>query len=678
MVDPYALFRVEVREVTAALAQLLLALERGDAPPDAIASLFRMAHTVKGAASVVQQAGIAELAHIMEDVLAKHQATGVPLSRQEIGELLQVVDGIEAQLAMVATQAEAAREGRADAPADGEAIERVHVELADLDALTRGILEAEAQLEALRASLAALERPEEVAGAGRRARRDAGDRLDAAKAELGQLRQQVDALRIVPAGGIFPVLERAAHDAARSSGRELRCELGGADVRVDRHILSAARDALLHLVRNAVDHGIEPPEERASAGKPAPGRIAIRVERRGRRIAFICEDDGRGIDVAAVRRAAIRRELLDEEQAAALDEDAALRLILRPGLSTSEEVTEVSGRGMGLDVVRETAARIKGELAVTTRRGSGTAFELEVAASLTAVEALAFSAGETAFLAPLDAVAATLRVREADLLRSPERTDILHEGTATPFLALASVLGRSPPRRAPDHPLTILLLRAAGRALALGVDEVHEVVDAVIQPLPAGVDAAPWIAGATLDREGNPALVIDPRALMNVAALGPAAPPAEEPPAPPPPPILVVDDSLTTRMLEQTILQAAGHEVELACSAEEALEKIAARRYGLFIVDVEMPGMNGFELTAKLRAETTTRDIPVILVTSRSSDEDRRRGARAGAAAYVIKSEFDQRRFLQTVGELLTGGAQGDGRARAEATTRAGRRRTGT
>jgi two-component system chemotaxis sensor kinase CheA len=272
---------------------------------------------------------------------------------------------------------------------------------------------------------------------------------------------------------------------------------------------------------------------------------------------------------------------------------------------------------------------------------------------MTAMPALAMQAGDATVLAPLDAVVATLRLREHELLRSPEGALVLHEGESVPFVPLAAVLRTRAPRRAPDHPWTIVLLRAGERTVALGVDRVHGISDVVIQALPPGVEAAPWIAGAVLDDEGNPVLLLDPPGLVQRAPRAMDASASEPPPRPPRPPVLVVDDSLTTRMLEQSILQSAGYEVDLACSGEEAMEKASARRYGLFIVDIEMPGMNGIDFTARTRADAALRAIPVILVTSLAAGADRERGIRAGAAAYIVKSEFDQRRFLQMVSELV-------------------------
>ncbi len=218
-----------------------------------------------------------------------------------------------------------------------------------------------------------------------------------------------------------------------------------------------------------------------------------------------------------------------------------------------------------------------------------------------------------------------------------------------PFVTLASVLGRPPPAE-PRRAWSAVVVEAPGGRVVLGADRLVGTAEVVVQPLPGFMQLDPGVAAAVLDGEGNPRLVLDPAGL--VAAARGRATGEQEAPAPRAP-ILVIDDSLTTRMLEQSILESAGYEVDVAVSAEEALDKARARRYGLFLVDVEMPGMDGFEFVRVTRAEPRLSSTPAILVTSRSAPEDRARGLGAGASAYIVKSEFDQGRLLATIEELL-------------------------
>jgi two-component system chemotaxis sensor kinase CheA len=368
-------------------------------------------------------------------------------------------------------------------------------------------------------------------------------------------------------------------------------------------------------------------------------------------VTFTCRDDGRGIDVEAVRRAAARRGLLSASEAAALSMEQVVHLVLQGGVTTTGAVTEVSGRGVGLDVVRETAARLKGEVSVRSEPGRGTTIAICVPVSLASLTALVVSAGGITASLPLDAVRRTLRVAESEIARSGESDSILCDGAAIPFLPLARALGRQTAPARDHRPWSAVVVQSGAGLAAMGVDRVLGTATVVVRALPSLVDPDPIVAGASLDAAGDPQLVLDPASVVAAARTGRGL--RTESAAVSQLPVLVVDDSLTTRMLEQSILESAGYEVDLATSAEEALGKARGRGYRLFVVDVEMPGMDGFEFVARTREDPVLRETPAILVTSRSSAEDRRRGEQAGARAYIVKSEFDQAYLLQTIRELI-------------------------
>ncbi|TMA58666.1 MAG: response regulator [Deltaproteobacteria bacterium] len=303
--------------------------------------------------------------------------------------------------------------------------------------------------------------------------------------------------------------------------------------------------------------------------------------------------------------------------------------------TTSKAVTQVAGRGIGLDVLRETAARLKGDVTVLTAAGVGTTVEVSVPVSLSLLAALAVDAAGIALL-PLDAVRETLHLAERDIARSAGGDRILYEGHPIPFLPLADALGRQAACRRNGRPWSVVIVRSGSGLAALGVERLLGITHVVVRPLPALAVADPVVACASTDADGSPQLMLDPAGL--VAAAAGTRPLAAEVAEPARLPLLVVDDSLTTRMLEQSILESAGYEVDVASSAEEALAKAQARRYGMFLVDVEMPGMDGFEFVARTRADPILREVPAILVTSRSSQEDRRRGTESGARDYIAKS----------------------------------------
>jgi two-component system chemotaxis sensor kinase CheA len=679
--DRFQYFRVEARELLDGLSRGVLALEKAPADKDLVARLLRLAHTLKGAARVVQLRDLGDLAHAAEDVLGPHRDEGSPPATQAaIDALLKLLDDIAAGVAALEPSAAPKVDGAAapERPAE-DPFHSVRVDVRELDGLLAAVLEAGVQVTTLRRELGALDRVDEFARAltdqlsSRRvtesaaavlpkartlveelrralgeARRGLSVRADHAGSEIADVRGSADRLRLLPARAVFGALERAARDAARALDRQIAFETAGGDVRVDAGVLAAVRDALLHAVRNAVAHGIEPAADRAREGKRPAGLVRIEVVRRGRRVVFSCEDDGRGIDLARVREGAVRKGLATPDAARALDGDALAALLLRGGLSTSATVDAVSGRGVGLDVVRDTAARLDAQVSLRSGAGRGTTVELAVPVSVAALTALHLDAGGATAAIPLDAVRSTSFVDPDAVVSLPEGTGVEHEGQVIPFVPLARILRR--PLPAARRFWSTVVVQAGPRLVAVGADRLAGTSDVVVRPLPSFVEVEAVVAGAALDAEGNPRLVLDPAGLLAAIASGAAASQAagrlERAP------ILVVDDSLTTRMLEQSILQSAGYEVELAVSAEEALEKARARRFGLFVVDVEMPGMDGFEFVRVTRADPRTA-APAILVTSRGAPEDRQRGLDAGASAYVVKSEFDQGRLLAKIEELL-------------------------
>jgi len=276
---------------------------------------------------------------------------------------------------------------------------------------------------------------------------------------------------------------------------------------------------------------------------------------------------------------------------------------------------------------------------------------LLVPVSLSSTAALIVQVGHLNAAIPLDSVRRTMRVEESEIAQSTDGERVRDDRTAIPFLRLETLLGQEVRASHTSRRWIVLVMEAAGVRAGVGVDRVVGTGTVVLRPLADCAQAEPIVAGVSLDSDGQPQMVLDPRALVRAAQQ--ATTTSRAPSAPPLAPILVIDDSLTTRMLEQSILESAGYEVELATSAEEALTKASQRRYCLFVVDVEMPGMNGFEFVTRTRADAKLRQVPAILVTSRSSEEDVRRGREAGAHAYIVKADFDQSYLLRTIKELV-------------------------
>jgi two-component system chemotaxis sensor kinase CheA len=693
--DPLRYFRIEARELVDQISAAVLDLDQQPGP-EIVARLLRFAHTLKGAARVVKQPAIADRAHEFEEVLVPHRDGKAALPAGEMRELLRLNDEIAAYVAELqppaippsarpATPASPASPAAAPAerPAETQTphaeVTSVRAQISDVDDLLDAVGEAHTRFAPLRQGSAAVERlqrsadaladqlraartPEATIAARAAALRLSGDfsivarRLtdvvEQVERELDEVRGRAERLRLVATAGIFTALHRAVRDAADAQGKRVRFESRGGDLRMDPQVLTLVSGAFMHVVRNAVAHGIEPGRQRAAAGKPAEGKVVVEVERRGRFAAFRCTDDGRGFDLTAARRVAEARGLL-LPGGAEPNERTLVDLILRGGISTTTTVNEVSGRGIGLDVVRDVADQLGGDVNVRTEAGAGATVELIVPLALLSLHGLIVEAAGTVATLPLDAVRTCVRLLPEQAAAAVATGRMAHDGHAVPFIPLARALYAGGTVPDTGGPGVAVVVAAGGDEVAVGVDRLAGTSTLVVRPLPELAPAAAVIGGVSMDLDGNPRLVLDAHGLVAETLRGgsPGAG-ATSPPAPRLP-ILVVDDSLTTRMLERSILESAGWEVDLAASGEEGLEKAHARNYCLFLTDVDMPGIDGFAFVAQTRADPLLARVPAILVSSRAGAEDRRRGTEAGAGAYVVKGEFDQEELLAHIRRLV-------------------------
>lgn len=683
--DQYKYFRIEARELLEGLGQAVLELERGENKKEVLARLLRLAHTLKGASRVVKQPGIAEIAHGIEEAFAPYRDGRETIPTECTNQVLSLLDTITERLASL-DQPDAKLDKEKTRPASEDAVETVRVEVEEMDTVLGGLAEAFVQLRTVRRELGHLEAAHQLAGnlldsivlerkaetnGGRwtgsgtktgaiaedlraslqRLGRNVATGFDQVEAELAQVRDATNRLRLLPAATVFPSLERAVRDAALSLQKEVVFESFGGGNRLDAHVLTALRSALLHVVRNAVAHGIEPRQDRLAAKKAAAGRVEIRVEQRGTRVVFLCRDDGKGIDVDAVRGVAIRHGLVTVSQASSLGLQEAVKIIMRSGITTTRTADEISGRGIGLDAVRETVAHLNGDVSIHSHLGKGTTLEISVPVSLSSLPALEVDAGGMVAALPLDAVKQTLRLADSDIARSAERDSIVFESRVVPFLTLPRRVQKKGVDERKRRFWSAIIVEGRSGTAAVGVDRLLGIASVVVSPLPPLAVADAIVTGTSLNAEGDPQLILDPDGIVTAASQGRGT--LAEKPTANRAPVLIIDDSLTTRMLEQSILESAGYEVEVATSGEEGLEKARTKQYGLFLVDVEMPGMDGFEFVSRTQADARLSAVPSILVTSRNSMEDRRRGEQAGARAYIVKGEFDQGYLLRMTRELF-------------------------
>jgi two-component system chemotaxis sensor kinase CheA len=463
---------------------------------------------------------------------------------------------------------------------------------------------------------------------------------------------QVRRLRMRPFFEACASLPRVARDVAAAGGKEVRLTVAGGDVEVDRAVLDGLREALVQLVRNAVDHGIESRSARAAAGKAATGTVTVAAALSGDRVVVTISDDGAGLDLAA-----IRRQLAERGRPVPDDDADVAGSLFESGISTRVEATPISGRGVGLDIVRTAVVRIRGSVGVAWEPGRGTTFTIECPPTLASVRVILVSVDSQVLAVPTTNVERLIRVGP-DQVRRAEGRDVAPTGDGpVPLVALASLLPPLAPSRAPG-PIVAVVVTAGGQRVAVAVDELLAEQEVMLRPLGRDDGLAEAVTGAATLGGGRVALILDPAAIvaagLGASAAGLAA--TGEAAAPPRPPrVLVVDDSITTRTLEQSILEAAGYEVRTAVDGDDAWRQLQEHGADAVVADIEMPRMDGFALTEAIRGSKRFKDLPVVLVTALETPEHRARGLAVGADAYLGKSGFDQHALIEVLRQLAGG-----------------------
>lgn len=463
------------------------------------------------------------------------------------------------------------------------------------------------------------------------------------------LEEQIQQLGLLPFAAACEGLSRVVRDLAVLQHKQVELVISGADLQVDRAVVERLREPLLHLVRNGVDHGIESPEQRVLAGKPERATLTVAAVAEGDAVEVSVSDDGRGLDESAIRGA------LEERGLTAKSSVEWQEAIFAPGFSTATRVSDVSGRGVGLDVVKIAVERMNGSVSVRSEQ-TGTRFVLRLPLTLSTLRVLFVRAGGEVVALPASAVDVLLRVNESELKWMADKAVISHRGAALPLAALSALLGFEARGREPGAPLLGVVLAAEGRRVALIVDELLSTGDVILKSLGPRVQDLELVASGTLLETGEVALVLKPQALL-ASALGVGAASVAAIPAPllrqARRRLLLADDSLTMRALERSILEAAGYDVLVAVDGASAWQMLEQQGADLLLSDVEMPNLDGLSLTEAVRSSARFRDLPVILLTSRDTPEDRARGLKVGANAYLVKNAFDQEKLLQTIEQLL-------------------------
>ena len=692
------IFRDDAEVQLSRIADHAIDLESG-ANPEIVAELFREAHTLKGASAVVGFDEVSRVAHVLEDLFESLRAGRRAPSRDVVEAVLMGVDALRdilgrldraedcsaaADAAEIALRAAIA--GEADAAAADQqqpepdpaptAAEAPDTDVADTPAIgasttTVADVPAEAPAAArggddtVRVPVERLDELVRLVGESAAAQLRVGRLLEESLgieaesiAEFRQLSRVLNDLhertmraRMVTLETVTAPLRRAVRELAGTQEKQVAWEVTGGDTELDRRVLEQVRDPLMHLVRNAVDHGIEPPAERVAAGKPPEARLTLHASQRGAEVLITVSDDGRGIDPHRVRSAGVGPAV--EE----LTDAGALELIFEPGFSTSSEVTDVSGRGVGLDAVRCSVDALRGRIEVDSQPGAGTTFRIVVPMTLALVPCLLVRAADERYAIPVHSVVTVIDLEEDTCLSVEGLPSVLVDDEPVTVSDLARELhGTSESATGP-----IVVMASATRRHAFRVDALVGRRPVVVKDLGNLLPRVDVLAGASVESDGRVVLVIDPPGLIaHGESLGRGSATsfvpildAEDAPArkaaAPGASVLVVDDALTIRELQRTILERAGYEVRVAADGQEALARLAERPADLVLTDVEMPRLDGFGLTTAIREQPHLESIRIVILSSLGDEASRRRGLEAGADGYLVKSDFDEGSLLSVV-----------------------------
>lgn len=664
--DLLPMFLVEASERLDRLARLLV----GPAADDDLVRARRELHALKGAGRMLGLASFADLCHRAETLLEESAPDHLAEVRQIHQKLTAMAEGDltgagsdPGEREASGTRAQAGRE--AGGTASSAAVEvRVPTEVID------GLSERSARLRVLSVGSASLvdrmfrlahlaewgvsePAPGQVLATLATSLRQLGVELDGGQRRMQRLseglleallRQQVRPLR--------PVLESLGHHAgelARALGKGLSVSLSGGETQLDRRIISGLQEVLVHVVRNAVDHGIESPEDRVRAGKGSNGSLVVEARSEGDRVRVRVTDDGRGVDLAAVAKAAVARGLLTPDEVAVLDQKRVLQLLCRPGFSTRSEATELSGRGIGLDAVASAVQALGGDLWIDSQPGRGTSVTVVVPIARRGEQVVVVRVGQSTVALPAAPVRSYRRLEVGEMVTENGRSELVVDGERIPLRRLSDLHGEAAASSA-----VVVIGVLAGAPLAVVADDLMGSEEVFLKPLPAGLGSPSVFDGMAVLASGRPVPVLSwPRMVLGG---GDAWQPAAGTSHPRPVRVLLVDDSRVTREMIRRLLEDAGFAVTPSGSADEALALLASSEFDCLITDIEMPATDGLELTRRLREDERFADLPIIVVSTRDRPSDHRAGMDAGADAYITKQGLEARELINLVRRSAGGG----------------------
>lgn len=481
------------------------------------------------------------------------------------------------------------------------------------------------------------------------------------------LEEGIRTLRLLPLSTIFNLFPRMVRDLARQEGKQVELVIEGGDTRADKRILEEMKDPLLHMIRNAIDHGIEAPAERKRRGKPEVATITLRGHQTPTNIILEISDDGRGLDVESIKQTAVRRGLYRPEELELLSPGQIQALILSPGFSTRTMVTEISGRGVGLDVLRTNVERLKGSIEVHSTPGHGCTIRIQLGTTLATAHVLLVQVNGHTYALPVEFVQTACLVQAGDIFTLEGHSTIVYDNQPISVAWLSDLLNLPGPGansriKAPNQRLSCIILQGGHDKLGIFVDALIDEQDVVLKPQSQLLKRVRHISGATILGTGEVCMVLNPQDLIGAVrhrisqvSMGDTGNAtltldmAEQRPRS----ILLVEDSIATRTQEKRILESAGYEVVTAVDGVDGFNKLQSRAFDAVISDIQMPNLDGLQLTQRIRQHREYNELPVVLVTTLASDDDRRRGAEAGANAYITKGSFNQEVLLETLERLI-------------------------
>ena len=471
----------------------------------------------------------------------------------------------------------------------------------------------------------------------------------------GELQEKALRMRMVPLSIVFDSLHRMVRDISRSIGKEVDLIIEGGDIELDKKMIDKIGDPLVHMLRNSVDHGVETPQERQKAGKPATGVVKISACYDAGSVLIELSDDGNGIPLEKIKEKAIRKKMFSESEIAEMSDTALTDLIFHPGFSTSAIITDVSGRGVGMDVVKRNIVEdLRGSIRIESKEGRGTSFYIRLPMTLAVMRILLVRVMDSMFAITAHNVSEIVRFPKSELINVVDKKAVRLRNEFIPVINLEALLNLNGHKQVEKDDLLIIIIYIGSEKMGLIVDELLDEEDMVIKSLPSHMKNISLVSGVTISGKNEiinvlhiPSIIEAAKEMResrtreeikeDVGAIN----------------ILVVDDSINTREIEKSILEAYGYKVDLAGDGMEGFEKAKAFKYDLVITDVEMPRLDGFSLTERLRNEDSYKDTPIVIVTSREKEEDKRRGIMVGADAYIVKGSFDQSSLLEIVQNLV-------------------------